>query len=93
MKKNYTLNVENVQISDDGYDTIEVLVGDRRYIAKNYPDAIINGVRHYGVREMNDIKHKHRELGCVAGKLKAINLILKDAGARTYQTLAKKVSA
>ena len=93
MKKNYTLNVEKVQNRDDGYDTVEVLVGDRRYIAKNHPDAIVNGARYYGVREMDDIKHKNREIGCVAGKLNAINLILKDAGTKTYQTLAKKASA
>ncbi len=90
MKKNYTLKAENVQISDDGYDTIEVLVDERRYIAKNHPDAIVNGARYYGVCEMDDIKHKNRKIGCVSGKLNAINLILKDAGAKTYQTLAKK---
>lgn len=93
MKKNYTLSAGDVQIQDDGYDTVEVIVDDRRYIAKNHPDAIVNGARYYGVREMDDIKHKNREIGCVVGKLNAINLILKDAGAKTYQTLAKKASA
>ena len=93
MKKNYTLKVGNIQVFDDEYDTIEVAVGDRRYIAKNYPDAVVNGSRYYGVREMDDVKHENREIGCVAGKLNAINLILKDAGAKTYQTLARKVSA
>lgn len=101
--KDYSLNSETYDVTIiDSYELdgiISVILKGRRFVAKNYGGRT-NGKPPFVVHEMDDIDHNNRLISAATedepyaiypnGKLNAINLILKDIGMPTYQTIARK---